>query len=336
MSPGIGKPACLFYVLLVLAAPASSNKAPVCNTEDVSQGIDGHETTGLSMLQVEPATPGKSARVLLNSAQMQTEAQQLSDRLQKIAGRSPSPTREFLHSFQLCGQCSQFERFGEPNDGGYITCLDGLKDNLRAAYSMGVEFHDRWSDDVAANFGVPVNQFDCTVDQGTGCSTCNFFKKCITGHDNHEGATIPSDQLWTLRETLENTGQADAPKGSLLMKMDIDGPEWSVYEAAHPDTLAKFKEIIVEFHGLDQIGLHPQYLSAVQNLLDAGFQVTHLHGNNYAGMAEFGGDTIPNVLEVTFVQGAEKRRECLKEQEYLPLDDANRPGAPELPMAKLN
>merc|ERR1719345_314968 len=57
-----------------------------------------------------------------------------------------SVTKELFHSFQTCGQSSNFQRFGEKNDGGYLMCMDGLKkESFKAAYSLGVEHHDKWS-----------------------------------------------------------------------------------------------------------------------------------------------------------------------------------------------
>jgi len=319
---------CALCLLLVLAAPASSN-APVRNKgscEGTSEEDAGSETQSC-MLQAKGGTLHSFATDPLGAAQMKTASLQLSSKLHKIASRSAGHTKELLHSFRLCGQCNQFERFGELHDGGYLTCMDGLKGNLRAAYSMGVEHHDKWSDDVTANFGVPVS---------TGCSSCKFFKKCIVSEDNHEGSKFPPEKLWTLREALENTGQADAPNSSLLSKMDIEGAEWPVYEVAKPDILAKFKQIIVEFHSLQHVEKHQQYLAAMQHLLGTGFQVTHLHGNNCCGMVNFETERVPKVIEVTFVQQAAKRQECLSAQEYLPQDHMNLPRKIELPMVELD
>ena len=51
---------------------------------------------------------------------------------------------------------------------------------VQAAYSMGVEGHDRWSEDVHEGFGVPAFQYDCTVEKAAqDCDNCKFFQACL-------------------------------------------------------------------------------------------------------------------------------------------------------------
>jgi len=260
---------------------------------------------------------------------MGLEGMQLSEHLASVAGNQTagSPTAELLRGFRICGKCQEFKRLGEQHDGGYLTCMDGLSSaGLRAAFSLGVEHHDNWSDDAAQVLGVPVNQFDCTVGQGTGCKDCKFFQKCIVGEGKDKGLDLArispglsksTDKGWTLREALAGAGQEDAPDRSLIMKVDIEASEWPLFATTSPGMLKKFKQLIVEFHGLRVLARHKEYLDALRHILTAGFQVVHIHGNNFAGLYEDGGSKIPDVLEVTFAAGAEARGNCLRDQEYL-------------------
>eukprot|EP00928_Gymnodinium_smaydae_P016497 TRINITY_DN16196_c0_g1_i1.p1 TRINITY_DN16196_c0_g1~~TRINITY_DN16196_c0_g1_i1.p1 ORF type:complete len:324 (-),score=83.16 TRINITY_DN16196_c0_g1_i1:98-1069(-) len=254
-----------------------------------------------------------------------------------------SPTRELLNSFRICGHCNKFERFGENHDGGYLMCMDGYGGAhssggsdipaIHAAYSLGVEVHDQWSLDVADRLDVDVTQLDCTVAVGT-CHhpRCKFYQKCAGADDGR----AHDDDVWTMKELLQHTARDKASEGALLMKMDIEGSEWDIFEHETPATLSKFSQLIVEFHWLHDSEKHASFLKAVRNLLDADFRVVHLHGNNYGSMYRFGGESIPDVLEITFVRNAAKRKGgCSVKQTYNSLDAPNNPASSELPMANL-
>merc|ERR1740138_1212634 len=247
-------------------------------------------------------------------------------------------TMRLLESFRICGQCKDFQRFGEANDGGYLMCMDGLqKGSVGAAYSLGVEHHDKWSADVVSTLGIAVNQFDCTV-EGSDCGLgCKFFKKCIVAADGQHPVPGHENEGWSLMQALKETSQESAADGSLLMKMDIESSEWALFLSEPPHVLRKFGELIVEFHGLQDEYLnekwnHAVYLKAMEHILAAGFKVAHLHGNNYQDMYEVGDTTIPKVLEVTFIHGAARPDGCSSSQIYHDLDAPNN-GGPELPMA---
>ena len=54
----------------------------------------------------------------------------------------------------------QLERFGEPNDGGYLLCANLLGD-VKSAYSYGISGYDQWGCDVSTRLRVRVHQYDC-------------------------------------------------------------------------------------------------------------------------------------------------------------------------------
>eukprot|EP00403_Amphidinium_massartii_P032258 CAMPEP_0178443922 /NCGR_PEP_ID=MMETSP0689_2-20121128/39187_1 /TAXON_ID=160604 /ORGANISM="Amphidinium massartii, Strain CS-259" /LENGTH=315 /DNA_ID=CAMNT_0020068029 /DNA_START=12 /DNA_END=959 /DNA_ORIENTATION=+ len=293
------------------------------------------------------STPSNSGSLLMlregddsDIASLALESEALSSVLLEAAASLPSgTTQDFLQSLEICGACNHFERYGEKHDGGYLMCMDqysGKHPAVQAAYSMGVEHHDKWSEHVASRLNLPVYQFDCTVKTAPqGCSNCHFFSKCIKSSDGHDDS-FPG-RSWSMKEVLENTGMADAGNRTLLMKMDIEAAEWAIFESEDPNLLRKFEQIVVEFHRLRDDSRHSQYLRALQTILSAGFKVAHLHGNNYEGMYRVGSYSVPNVLEVTFTSGV-ARPICMKKQEYkLGLDMINTHGATdaELPMASL-
>lgn len=265
------------------------------------------------------------------------EGLRLSQSMQTMAAHLPDgPTKSLLHSFKVCPFCLRFKRLGEANDGGYLTCMDGLVNgSIRAVYSMGVERHDKFSLDAYELFKTPVNQFDCTV-QGPAqvCPSCHFHQVCISDPDGKGG--LPGKTNWPMQQVLAESGQGKAADRSLFMKMDIEGAEWPILAAnGSAEFLIKFDQLIIEFHHLGVEGRHPQYLSAMQNLAAAGFRVAHLHGNNCCGVYRKGDYSVPKVIEVTYVSQGSPLAACQNPDYDQHLDAPNIPKWPELPSARL-
>jgi len=232
---------------------------------------------------------------------LEADSQSLDKRIQSYADKlEPGATRDFLKTLQLCAPCKQFERWGEPNDGGYVMCADGLDKGLVGAYSYGINGFDGWGMHAASNLHIPLNEYDCTnANQPQVCSGCkvNFHGKCIL---NNNGA--PQYNFQTLSQQLQESGNANAAERSLLLKIDVEAAEWKVFAEEPIVNLKKFREIVVEYHWIGEQYNHALYAQAVKKIEQAGFAVTHLHGNNYGGGLEYFGEySIPNVLEVTYV-----------------------------------
>jgi hypothetical protein len=89
----------------------------------------------------------------------------------------------------------------------------------------------------------------------------------------------------------------------LLLKMDIEGSEWAVLSSASSDTLERFNLMVIEFHGLDRLGLAGPFsiMNRVLNRILERFDIVNAHPNNYRGESIFFGARVPEVLEITFV-----------------------------------
>ena len=125
------------------------------------------------------------------------------------AAQSTGDTKALFESFSICGQCKAWQRFGESYDGGYLSCMDHMeKSDLRAAYSMGVSHHDKWSSDVFTKFNIPVYQYDCTVAApAEDCAQCHFFQACL------QSELDPTAKNLTLREAVnQHTKNRDVTK----------------------------------------------------------------------------------------------------------------------------
>eukprot|EP00435_Cladocopium_sp_Y103_P023003 s76_g5.t1 len=251
------------------------------------------------------------------------------DAIQAIADQlPPGVTKDLFQSFSICGTCSTFKRFGEEHDGGYLHCMDSLQPStLRAAYSMGVEQHDQWSLDVFKAFNIPIFQYDCTVSHpAQTCEKCQFFPACLSskGLNNFPGKTS-----WTLKEAIEQSKMLDAPDRSLLMKMDIEGGEWSTLTDSDMATLKKFRQLVIEFHSVEKEENHKTYLQAMQALRHAGFRVAHVHGNNIGPVYVKEEFLLPYVVEVTLDASLALLPKC-HDPNYEELDRPNAAASPEI------
>jgi hypothetical protein len=91
----------------------------------------------------------------------------------------------------------EFQRFGEPEDGGYVLCANLLA-SVQSGYSYGISGYDQWGCDVSRRLAVPMHQYDCFDLKRPACSGGRtvFHEECVAG----EPATIdgrPFDTLET-------------------------------------------------------------------------------------------------------------------------------------------
>lgn len=270
------------------------------------------------------------------SQMLRAQSEDLDHKIQSQADKlAAGPTRDFLKTLALCSPCQKYERWGEDYDGGYVMCADGLQQGLVGAYSYGINGFDGWGMKVASTLKIPLNEYDCTNSNRpavcTGCNV-NFHFECI---NNAKGSQ--QYNFKTLTQQLKESGNANAPDRSLLLKIDVEAAEWKVFAEEPVENMRKFREIVVEYHWLSKEDQHPLYLQAVKKIEAAGFAPTHLHGNNYGGGLTYWGEySIPNVLEVTYIQ--KPAAGCAAKIPYhldYPLDMPNNRASPEIADATL-
>lgn len=211
----------------------------------------------------------------------------------------PGPAKELLSSFRPCASCANFERFGEPNDGGYVMCADGLDQGVAGAFSFGVGY-DGWGMAVASRYHIPLHEYDCfnpTVpDPCKGCDA-SFHNQCII-----PSGSTPNKTHVTFAQMLRDSGLGAAADRSLLVKLDVEGAELSILAAEPIENLRKVRQMVVEIHEVtNDTEKVAKFLPLVRKMKDAGFVIAHLHGNNHWGMVQFGEYSFPRLLEATYV-----------------------------------
>ena len=218
-------------------------------------------------------------------------------------------------------------RIGNQHDGGYVM-LDDLSQPTRA-YSLGVGGDSSWDLELAGR-GIHVVQFDHTpLALPPDHANITFVAKKIVARPEAGGIA--------LAELEAAYGQSPASVRPIL-KIDIEGDEWSVLQAVNLDDLKPFAQILCEFHDFDQLANEAwrQRARDVFEKLNMAFAIIHVHGNNYRPFVTVANVACPQVLEVTFVNRALYVIEPTDELFPTPLDRPNNPHAPDLILGRLD
>lgn len=109
-----------------------------------------------------------------------------------------------------------------------------------------------------------------------------------------------------------------ADSNRVFLKIDIEGSEYRII-----DDILRFGDrvlgMVVEFHDTEPLRL--VFNSAVERL-QTQFEIVHLHGNNYGGIAA---DGVPDALEVTFIR--KSTDEVKRRRITLPLPSIDAPNS---------
>jgi Methyltransferase FkbM domain len=210
-------------------------------------------------------------------------------------------------------------RLGRHCDGGYVHVDDFS--GVGAAISVGIADDASWDLDVVSR-NIPVYQLDDSIDQAPiSHPLMTFRRQRIAETDGPDAVSL---------DTLARQLLADCDRA--ILKIDIEGNEWPVFQAAAPETLAKFSQIVCEFHGFKNAG-EPAWseraLGALGKLRSV-FEVVHVHGNNALPFVIVGNVVLPSLLEVTFANRAYYRFAETTQVFPTALDRPNVPGWPDL------
>ena len=208
-------------------------------------------------------------------------------------------------------------RVGRAHDGGYVM-LDDFS-GIGTAFSCGIGGDCSW-DSMIAGRGIPVHQFDHTVEGSPQPDPLfTFHKLAVAGQSGDGRITIP--QIASMAGSQRS-----------ILKLDIEGHEWPALMDMKKADLSPFAQIVVEFHRLryaDRTNALERYEKTLRNLAE-GFQCVHVHGNNAAPYVVLCNIPLPDVLEVTFASRARYRFAETDEIFPTPLDMPNKKEYPDL------
>lgn len=180
------------------------------------------------------------------------------------------------------------QRFGGANDGGYVMCANLLVTS-QSGYSYGIDGRDSWGCSVAAPLQIPMHQYDCFNTDEPPCpgGQARFHAECI----GSERRTIDGRPFDTFANHIDRNG--DAGK-RLVVKMDVEGAEWSSLLTAPDHVLEAIDQLVVEFHEVDD----RSFIDTITRLRQFFF-VANVHMNNWTcspGVEPFPADTFEALL----------------------------------------
>lgn len=215
-------------------------------------------------------------------------------------------------------------RAGNANDGGYV-----MLDNFglsKVAYSFGI-FDDVTWDKYMVEHGFDVYMYDHTI-EGLPEENDKFHWKKI-GLSGIYKEEYP--ELRTLPMLLEDNGHSG--QKHMILKMDIEGAEWSCFSNLQEKYLEQFDQLLLELHDMNNPYKY-ELITRVLDKLNQSHQLVHVHGNNNDVYTMVNGLVMPNVIEVTYLKrdlcDFEEMDSCFPDE----LDRANNESWPDIFLGK--
>jgi hypothetical protein len=178
-------------------------------------------------------------------------------------------------------------RLGTNNDGGYVFGeLDGEYD---CYISAGVSNEESFSRDFIAKYNM--NKYNSYAFDGTINDYPYEFTKDITFIKKN------IDSYFDIKHA--NLSFLMNKYSNIFLKMDIEGGEYPWLLHLNENQQNKFKQIVIEFHGITNDGYNCNYndkVKCLQNLSKTHY-IVHAHGNNFAPIL----NNIPDVIELTYI-----------------------------------
>ncbi|MFC1694667.1 FkbM family methyltransferase [Pseudomonadota bacterium] len=216
-------------------------------------------------------------------------------------------------------------RMGKNFDGGYIMLDCFHRQNVDAAYSFGISNDVSW-DEAVADRGIEVFMFDHTIAQLPKLHpNFHYFKTGLTGHQKEPN-------LKTLSKLLTENGHEKCR--NLILKMDIEGAEWDVFDETPSVVIQQFSQIVVELHGLvpEREANDSSLILKVLKKINETHQSVHVHANTGGSSLWTGDLVLPNLIEVTFIRRRDFEGKLVKNKRRFPteIDQPTLAGSPDL------
>jgi hypothetical protein len=218
-------------------------------------------------------------------------------------------------------------RIGGSGDGGYLVPDD--LENLTACFSPGVAESANFELAMAEK-GIRSFMADFSVDDSPVANALLDFEKLFLATYSEPGKFVRLDDWIAIKKQTT---------GDLVLQMDIEGNEWPILADVSAETLSRFRIIVLELHGMDNLLTNPlgiEIFTSVFRKLNEQFSVVHLHANNCCGALRYQGIDIPRVLEVTLIRNDryQPSNQVFESRIPNPLDAPNVPGRKELSLSK--
>jgi Methyltransferase FkbM domain len=204
----------------------------------------------------------------------------------------PSQVQALLDRLRPVSCGTELIRLGPEGDGGYLVPDD--LEGIAACFSPGVGQVAGFEME-CANRGMAVFLADGSIDEPLESHELFHFTKKYLGVTTNDHSMTLDD--W-VASSVPDSGE------DLLLQIDIEGSEYEVFLAMSDNLIQRFRVIVVEFHGLDQLwnkSLFDVASRAFDKLLQT-HRCVHNHPNAYGGAVRNGDIEIPLVTELTFLR----------------------------------
>ena len=178
-------------------------------------------------------------------------------------------------------------RFGANGDGGYV--FAELYGEYDCYISAGVSNEESFSRDFISKYNM--NKYNSYAFDGTINDYPYEFTKDIT--------FIKKNIDYFFDNKHANLSFLMNKYNNIFLKMDIEGGEYPWLLHLNETQLNKFKQIVIEFHGITNDGWNCNYNDKVKCLakLSKTHYIVHAHGNNCGSVL----NNIPDVIELTYI-----------------------------------
>ena len=179
-------------------------------------------------------------------------------------------------------------RIGNHQDGGYILLNDF--ENIKIAYSFGINNDVTFDKDLAGK-NIDIFMYDHTIKRLPYENKRFHWKKIgLTDKIGKE------NNMKTLSELIKENRHTD--EKNMILKIDIEGEEWNIFNNISIEILTQFKYILAEFHF--NYNNAKNYLKVLSKL-NISHQIFHLHCNNGGSLIYFDGNIICSALEISYI-----------------------------------
>lgn len=176
-----------------------------------------------------------------------------------------------------------FSRMGSHYDGGYVVINDFSESDYLISFGIAdnVDFENSMSQLVSG-----MDLYDYSIDHvPQHLNKYTFYKERVGANNDHIFNRAPSNK-------------------DLILKIDIEGSEWSFFESLSDEKINRFRQIMLEIHwGIENDEIFsPDIRLDVLNKINKTHQIIAIHPNNYAGIVSINGVFLPQVIELTFLR----------------------------------
>ena len=208
------------------------------------------------------------------------------------------------------------KRLGINEDGGYIIAI--LNGSYDFYISAGVSTEESFTRDFIELYNM--NKSNCAAFDGTINNYPTEYTDKIIFYKRNISA-FKSNKTSNLSYFTDNYND-------IFLKMDIEGSEYEWLNSLNENQLNKFKQIVIEFHGINDDSWNTSLSDKIKcfEKISNTHYPFHIHGNNYGPLTE----KIPDTVEITYIRKDQINNDNLQLNKIpLPINELDFPNNPD-------